>query len=124
MGQAGPSGMPSFPRYLVSHATRNTGLINSALIWSNGSSGICTLAVYSLLEEGLGLGILPCHLGDASPRLRRISPLLPEFRSQLWLLTPRQLRGVPKVSATLECLTTGLRELKDLFEGRLAGRAS
>ena len=78
-----------------------------------------TLAVYRLLEEGLGVGILPCHLGDASPRLRRISPLLTEFRSQLWLLTPRQLRGVPKVSATLECLTVGLREMKDLFEGKM-----
>ncbi len=83
-----------------------------------------TLAVWRLLEEGLGVGILPCHLGDASPRLRRISPLLTEFRSQLWLLTPRQLRGVPKVSATVECLTTGLREMKDLFEGKLAGRAA
>jgi DNA-binding transcriptional LysR family regulator len=81
-----------------------------------------TLAVYRLLEEGLGIGILPCHLGDASARLRRISPLLTEFRSQLWLLTPRQLRGVPKVSATVECLTAGLREMKDLFEGQLAGR--
>lgn len=77
-----------------------------------------TLAVCRLLEEGLGVGILPCHLGDANPRLRRISPLLKDFRSQLWLLTPRQLRGVPKVSATVECLTAGLREMKDLFEGR------
>ncbi|KQV46474.1 MULTISPECIES: LysR family transcriptional regulator [unclassified Duganella] len=77
-----------------------------------------TLAVSGLLEEGLGVGILPCHLGDANPRLRRVSPLLTDFRSQLWLLTPRQLRGVPKISATVECLTAGLREMKDLFEGR------
>ncbi len=77
-----------------------------------------TLAVCRLLEEGLGVGILPCHLGDANPRLRRVSPLLTDFRSQLWLLTPRQLRGVPKVSATVECLSAGLREMKDLFEGR------
>ncbi|WP_431477362.1 LysR family transcriptional regulator [Massilia eburnea] len=77
-----------------------------------------TLAVCRLLEEGLGVGILPCHLGDANPRLRRVSPLLTDFRSQLWLLTPRQLRGIPKVSATVECLTAGLREMKDLFEGR------
>ncbi len=82
-----------------------------------------TLAVCGMLEAGLGIGILPCHLGDASQRLRRISPLLPEFRSQLWLLTPRQLRGVPRVSATVECLTSGLRDMKDLFEGRMAGRA-
>lgn len=79
-----------------------------------------TLAVCRLLEEGLGVGILPCHLGDANPRLRRVSPLLTDFRSQLWLLTPRQLRGVPKVSATVECLTAGLRGMKDLFEGRSA----
>ncbi len=79
-----------------------------------------TLAVCRLLEEGLGVGILPCHLGDANPRLRRVSPLLTDFRSQLWLLTPRQLRGVPKVSATVECLSAGLREMKDLFEGRSA----
>lgn len=81
-----------------------------------------TLAVCGLLEEGLGVGILPCHLGDANPRLRRVSPLLTEFRSQLWLLTPRQLRGVPKVSAALECLSAGLRDMKDLFEGKRASR--
>ena len=81
-----------------------------------------TLAVCRLIEEGLGIGILPCHLGDANPRLRRVSPPMTDFRSQLWLLTPRQLRGVPKVSAAVECLTAGLREMKDLFEGRLAGR--
>lgn len=82
-----------------------------------------TLAVCGLLEAGLGVGILPCHLGDASARLRRVSPLLTQFRSQLWLLTPPQLRGVARVSATLECLTSGLRDMKDLFEGRQAGRA-
>lgn len=80
-----------------------------------------TLAVCRLLEQGLGIGILPCHLGDANPRLRRVSPLLTDFRSQLWLLTPRQLRGIPKVSATLDCFTAGLRDMKDLFEGRLPG---
>jgi len=79
-----------------------------------------TLAVARLLETGLGIGILPCYLGDASPHLRRVSPLLTDFRSQLWLLTPRQLRGVPRVSAALECLTAGLREMADLFEGRRA----
>ncbi|WP_028103884.1 substrate-binding domain-containing protein [Pseudoduganella violaceinigra] len=79
-----------------------------------------TLAVCRLLEEGLGIGILPCHLGDANPRLRRVSPLLRDCRSQLWLLTPRQLRGVPKVSATVECLAAGLREMKALFEGKTA----
>lgn len=82
-----------------------------------------TLAVARLIEEGLGIGILPCHLGDANPRLRRVSSLMTDFRSQLWLLTPRQLRGVPKVSAAVECLTAGLREMKDLFEGRLVGRS-
>jgi len=77
-----------------------------------------TLAVARLLEAGLGVGILPCYLGDASPQLRRVSPLLTDFRSQLWLLSPKQLRGVPSVSATLECLTVGLRGMADLFEGR------
>jgi DNA-binding transcriptional LysR family regulator len=77
-----------------------------------------TLAVARLLEAGLGVGILPCYLGDASPHLRRVSPVLTDFRSQLWLLSPKQLRGVPSVSATLECLTVGLRGMADLFEGR------
>ena len=75
--------------------------------------------IFSGLDP-LGIGILPCYLGDASPHLRRVSPLLTDFRSQLWLLTPRQLRGVPRVSAALECLTAGLREMADLFEGRRA----
>ena len=81
-----------------------------------------TLAVSRLIEEGLGIGILPCHLGDGNPRLRRVSPLLKEFRSQLWLLTPRQLRGVAKVTATVDCMAAGLRSMKDLFEGRAVQR--
>jgi DNA-binding transcriptional LysR family regulator len=90
------------------------GLMRRAAVRSSS-----TLAVAKMLEAGLGVGILPCYLGDASPHLRRVSPLLTEFRSQLWLLSPKQLRGTPSVSATLECLTDGLRGMTDLFEGRV-----
>ena len=41
---------------------------------------------------GLGVALLPCFLGDADSSLRRLSPPLPDLESDLWLLTPAEVR--------------------------------
>ncbi|KQV90878.1 hypothetical protein ASD15_02090 [Massilia sp. Root351] len=77
-----------------------------------------TVAVMRLAEQGMGLAVLPCYLGDASPALRRVLPPQPQFRSGLWLLSHASTRGVARIGAVLEALGDGLRRQADLFEGR------
>lgn len=43
------------------------------------------------IAAGLGVGYLPCMLGDTSPELVRIGAIEPELNDELWPLThPRR----------------------------------
>ena len=76
-----------------------------------------TVAVMRLAEQGMGLAMLPCYLGDASGALRRVLPPQPQFRSDLWLLSHASARGVARIGTVLDALGDGLRQQADLFEG-------
>ncbi|MEM6927204.1 MAG: LysR family transcriptional regulator [Myxococcota bacterium] len=59
-------------------------------------------------------GVLPCFVGDAEPRLRRIDgPLL---HDQLWVLMHRDLRRAGKVRAFVDFFTARLRQDRARFE--------
>jgi DNA-binding transcriptional LysR family regulator len=51
------------------------------------------------LEAGLGIGLLPCHVGDASPRLARAGAMEPVRLGELWLFTRPDGRGVARIQA-------------------------
>lgn len=74
--------------------------------------------VQQLVRCGVGLGALPCYLGDADPELRRVFDPPRDWRSELWLLTRVELRQVPRVKRLFEHLYEGTRPLVDLVEGR------
>ena len=80
----------------------------------NNSHGM-TAAV----EAGLGVGILPCWMGDSSPTLERVLPgeVFPE---ELWLVVHRDLRQVARIRAVAEFF---VRELGK-ESARLMGKAS
>ncbi|WP_338848250.1 LysR family transcriptional regulator [Massilia sp. W12] len=59
---------------------------------------------------GLGLCLLPCHLGDANPALRRCSAPVPECAVNLWLLTHPDLRQTVRVKAVYQFLLDGLQQ--------------
>jgi DNA-binding transcriptional LysR family regulator len=40
---------------------------------------------------GAGLAVLPCHMGDADPALRRLGAPLPDVAADQWLLVHRDL---------------------------------
>ncbi len=69
-------------------------------------------------RAGLGLTLLPCFLGDASPELRRTQQPIEELSSALWLLTHRDLQQVARVRVFLDFLHAGLRPLQSAFEGQ------
>jgi DNA-binding transcriptional LysR family regulator len=68
---------------------------------------------------GLGLALLPCYLGDATPGLRRFMPkVLAEPRSALWLLTHDDLKRTARVRATLDFLAEAFASERPLLQGQ------
>lgn len=58
----------------------------------------------SAVRAGLGVGILPCGIGDQEPTLRRIGAPIPELVAPLWLLTHEDLREVPRIQVVMDFL--------------------
>jgi len=72
------------------------------------------------VRAGLGVGLLPCYLGDADPLLERITPPVSELGAEYWVIVHRDLRRAACVRAVIDCI-------RRLFEGRrkeLAGTAA
>jgi DNA-binding transcriptional LysR family regulator len=75
------------------------------------------------IAAGLGVGYLPCMLGDLSPDLQRIGPIEPELNDDLWLLTHPDIRRSGRVYAFMTHCAEAIGQSRDLVEGRL-GAAS
>lgn len=76
-----------------------------------------TSLTVAALKEGLGVGYLPCFLGDTDPALTRYRP--PDARHDLglWLLYHRDLRATRRVTLFREHMQREIRDLVPLFEG-------
>ena len=78
----------------------------------------------SVLQEaaaqGLGLAILPCHLGDPDPRLVRLEPPRACWDSELRVLTHPGLRSVARIRLLIDSLYQALSRQAGLFAGELA----
>ena len=72
------------------------------------------------LKEGLGVGYLPCFMGDTDPALVRFRE--PEIRHNLglWLLYHRDLRSTKRVTLFREHMQREIKTLGPLFEGTAA----
>ena len=68
-------------------------------------------------KEGLGVGYLPCFLGDSDPSLVRFRQ--PEIRHNLglWLLYHRDLRNTKRVTVFRDHMQREIKALAALFEG-------
>lgn len=51
------------------------------------------------LEAGLGVGLLPCHVGDPRPGLVRAGAMNPVALGQVWLFSRQDSRGVARIQA-------------------------
>jgi DNA-binding transcriptional LysR family regulator len=75
------------------------------------------LGLAQAVEMGLGIGHLPCFIGDARPGLVRLGPPVPEFSTDLWLLTHPDLRHSPRVRVFLDFLAAEVTKQRNLIEG-------
>lgn len=74
-------------------------------------------AVHTAISAGMGMGFLPCMLGDATPGLVRMGPTEPELDDELWLLTHPDIRMSPPVQRFMHFCSEAVRGQKSLIEG-------
>lgn len=70
------------------------------------------------LAAGLGIGLLPCHVGDVRSELVRIDAIDPLLLGEVWLFTRPDSRGVVRIQA----VSAFLQDLFQRHGQRLAGR--
>lgn len=78
----------------------------------NSVLGLC-----EAVESGAGVGPLPCFQADTRTDLVRLTPVVPEFHSALWLLTHPELRHAPRVRAFMDFGAEAMSKLKNRIEG-------
>ncbi len=77
-----------------------------------------TSLTLAALKEGLGVGFLPCFLGDSDPDLERFHEPESQHELGLWLLYHRDLRNTKRVILFREHMKREIEVAKSLFEGR------
>jgi DNA-binding transcriptional LysR family regulator len=90
----GQLGQVPASQWLVAH-----GAEADVLVRSNSLTNLV-----SNLRAGLGLGALPCILGDGEPDLVRCFPPPAELRSEIWLIVRSEQKSVPHVRALSDFL--------------------
>ena len=69
------------------------------------------------IDAGLGVGYLPCMLGDVSPGLVRAGDIEPELNDELWLLTHPDIRSSDRIYAFMTHCAEMIRKNRGLIEG-------
>ncbi len=72
------------------------------------------LGMFVAAQNGCGLAVLPCYLGDREQSLRRVGQALPDLATDLWLLTHPDLRRVARIRLLLDFTAQACRQ--DLFD--------
>jgi DNA-binding transcriptional LysR family regulator len=75
------------------------------------------LGLAAAVEAGVGVGHLPCFVGDTRPGLVRLAPPEPRFGADLWLLTHPDLRHAARVRVFLDFLAAEIVARRGLIEG-------
>jgi DNA-binding transcriptional LysR family regulator len=84
---------------------------------ANGSHGLA-----AAVEAAMGVGPLPCWLGDQLPEIERVMPAAVRH-DELWLVLHRDLRHVARVRTVTEFFGREMRRLAPRMLGRpRAGR--
>jgi DNA-binding transcriptional LysR family regulator len=81
------------------------------------ASADSVLGLVSSAKAGLGLAPLPTALGDAEPDLERVLGPIPELTRSWRILTTRELRRTPRVSALFDFLVGEVESLRPILTG-------
>jgi DNA-binding transcriptional LysR family regulator len=81
------------------------GLLDSVAVQHGTTSGLL-----AAVRSGVGLAVLPSTVADVEPDLVMCLPDLPQYKTDLWLLTHERLRHTPRVRVVLDFLADGLTQ--------------
>lgn len=101
----------------LSHLASATYLKEMGVMQTSAFRADSLFALTEAVAAGFGIGMLPCYLADADPRLERAGDPVAHLSSGLWFLTRAELRKVAKVRALSDFLSEGIQGVRDLFEG-------
>jgi DNA-binding transcriptional LysR family regulator len=74
-------------------------------------------AMLLAVREAIGLALLPCYMADGVAGLRRVGAVLPDVRTDLWLLVHDDIRRTARIRAFTDFAAPELAALRSLFEG-------
>jgi DNA-binding transcriptional LysR family regulator len=69
------------------------------------------------IRAGLGIALLPCYLADPDESVRRISGVLPDLASELWIVTHQDLKNTARIRAFLSVIGDAIVAQRRAFEG-------
>jgi len=70
------------------------------------------------VSAGLGIALLPCYLADRDAAVRRMSGVLPDLRSELWIVTHQDLKNTARIRAFLASVGDAIAADRRRFEGQ------
>jgi DNA-binding transcriptional LysR family regulator len=72
-------------------------------------------------KQSMGIGMLPCFLGDREEALVRVPGAEPRPLFQIWVLSHEDLRGAARMRAFRGFIADAILRERDLLEGRRPG---
>jgi len=69
------------------------------------------------VRAGIGIALLPCYLADPDEGLRRISGVLTDLASELWIVTHQDLKNTARIRAFLAVIGDAIVAARRSFEG-------
>ena len=75
------------------------------------------IAVHSAVRAGMGIGRLPCFLGDPDPELARVPGFELMRYFDIWVLTHPDLKNVERIRRFVRFAADGLKAKSGLFMG-------
>ncbi|MGV6848401.1 MAG: LysR family transcriptional regulator [Marinibacterium sp.] len=70
------------------------------------------------LQEGMGMSVLPCFIGDAEPGLARVEGITAGRSADLWILTHRDLRGSARIRIFMDYIADCLVRARPTLEAK------
>lgn len=69
------------------------------------------------ISAGAGRGVIPCYIGDAHPRLERLTAPIPELDATYWMIVHRDLRRSACVRAVIDWMKALFVEQRGVLVG-------
>lgn len=68
------------------------------------------LVQWEMVKQGIGIGFMTAHIGDAEPLVERVLPTLPAFETETWLVAHRELKTSRRLRIVFDYLADELSE--------------